>query len=187
VADGSEAERHKAKRPRRSTAALLAAGGKSRAKAGAMVTLPVAAVEALAATAVREEAASLARARPVWTPDRLRAACSSMAEGIPFKTAAWAAGASPDALHALMGRDEVVRDAVETARAVAHERLLREMLADETGKTVNARTWLLERLDPQGFRPAPVTIDNTHAGPKGSDINIVLSPGDVRQLAKGKP
>jgi hypothetical protein len=32
-----------------------------------------------------------------------------------------------------------------------------------------------------------VTIDNTHAGPKGSDINIVLSPGDVRQLAKGKP
>ncbi len=128
---------------------------------------------------------TLVRSRPVWDEDRIAAACKSFEAGVPFDTGCEAAGGVSMGLRGLMERDESVRLQVTEARAKGRERLIREMLADETGKLSRAREWLLERLDPRGFAPPATTINQHVSGADGAAIHVTLSPGDARQLAKG--
>jgi hypothetical protein len=162
------------------------------------VTLPVAAVHALVSTTaseaeasalanVRQLAAPLARARPVWDAERVERVCVSLREAMPLALATRVEGHEPETLLDLCERDPDVRSQVSAARAEGQMLLIRRMQSDPTGKTTNACTWLLERLAPKDFRPPPQTVETTHTGPAGSNIAITLSAGDVRQLAKGKP
>lgn len=111
--------------------------------------------------------------------------CERIAAGTPRLHACSLSGVSRSAFYEAIEKREEVRDAVERAEALSAEVMRREAITALDPTTAKVRLWLLERLHPRLYAPAPQKVETS--GPEGAPQKheIVVTIEQATEGARG--